>query len=169
MRKSFLRNALLALSCAAPGLCQTGFPRATRPLDFSDSTRIHDLVRAGNLYLSLQDALALAIENNLDIELQRYSLPVAATDLLRSKGGGVVRGLNYFLSEAPVGVGGPLSPVVTNPAASVRATDGASIATNALELGVLERAAGQSLAAGHHLAIERHTGSRLRPGPRRAS
>jgi outer membrane protein len=137
MRKSFLRNVLLALSCAAPVLAQGGLPLATRPVDFSDSSRFHDLIRAGNLYLSLQDALALAIENSLDIELQRYGMYVAATEMERAKGGGVVRGLNYVLAEVPVGVGGPLSPVVTNAAASGRATSGTSVATNALELGVL--------------------------------
>jgi len=137
MRRSFLRNVLITLLCALTAAAQTGLPRATRPLDFSDSTRIHDLVRAGNLYLSLQDALALAIENSLDIELQRYGLDVADTEVLRSKGGGTTRGLNYTLAEAPVGVGGPLSPVVTNPAASGRAGNGTSVATNALELGVL--------------------------------
>ncbi len=137
MRRSFLRNLLITLLCALTAAAQTGLPRATRPLDFSDSTRIHDLVRAGNLYLSLQDALALAIENSLDIELQRYGLDVADTEVLRSKGGGTTRGLNYTLAESPVGVGGPLSPVVTNPAASGRAGNGTSVATNALELGVL--------------------------------
>ena len=137
MRKSSFRYALIALSCTVPCLAQNGLPRAGRPLDFSDSTRLHDLVRAGNIYLSLHDALALAIENSLDIELQRYGLDVASSDLLRAKGGGTVRGLNYVLSEAPVGVGGPLSPVVTNPAASGRASNGTSVATNALELGVL--------------------------------
>src|SRR5262249_6759455 len=113
---------------------------ATGPLpaqDFQNSSRIHDLIRAGNLYLSLQDALALAIENNLDIELQRYALPAADADLLRARGGGVVRGLNFVLGEVPVGVGGPLSARVPNPAASGRATSGSSVATNALELGVL--------------------------------
>jgi outer membrane protein len=137
MRKSSLRYALIALSCAVPCFAQNSLSRAGRPLDFSDSTRLHDLVRAGNIYLSLHDALALAIENSLDIELQRYGLDVASSDLLRAKGGGTVRGLNYVLSEAPVGVGGPLSPVVTNPAASGRASNGTSVATNALELGVL--------------------------------
>jgi len=107
------------------------------PLNFQNSPRVHELIRAGNLYLSVQDALAMAIENNLDVELQRYSLPVAATDLLRAQGGGVVRGLSYILAEVPVGVGGPLSPVVTTPATSGRATAGTSVATNALELGVL--------------------------------
>ena len=68
-------------------------------VSFENSPRVHDLIRAGNLYLSLQDALALAIENNLDIELQRYMLPVGDTELLRAKGGGVTRGLNFTLAE----------------------------------------------------------------------
>ena len=137
MQKSFFKTGLIALSCAAAAFAQSGLPPATRPLDFSDSSRVHDLIRAGNLYLTLQDALALAIENSLDIELQRYGMEVAAAELERTKGGGVARGLNYVLAEVPVGVGGPLSPVVTNAAASGRATAGTSVATNALELGVL--------------------------------
>ena len=96
---------------------------------------MHELIRAGNLYLSLQDALALAIENNLDVELQRTSRSAAA-EWLRARGGGMTRGLNYVLLDVPAGVGGPLSPVVTNPATG-RATPGSSVATNALELGVL--------------------------------
>ena len=57
--------------------------------------------------------------------------------MLRAKGGGTVRGLNFTLAEAPAGVGGPLSPVVTSTAIAGRATFGTTIATNALELGVL--------------------------------
>ena len=128
MFKSAIAIVTLASLCAA----QTG-----PPLSFQNSQRAHDLIRAGNLYLSLQDALALAIENNLDIELQRYTLPASEAELLRARGGGVVRGLNYTLSEAPVGVGGPLSPVVTAAALAGRATSGSSVSTNALELGVL--------------------------------
>ena len=137
-----LRVQLLALLCSslalaqAPQAPQAVAPRIDTPVSFANSARVHELIRAGNLYLSVSDALALAIENNLDIELQRYGLPAADTDLLRAKGGGVVRGLNFLLSEAPVGVGGPLSPVVTNPA-TTQGTPGTSVATNALELGVL--------------------------------
>jgi len=130
-------NIVLALSLLSPALAQPQLPPVSRPLTFQNSARLHELIRAGNLYLSLQDALALAIENNLDIELQRFTLPVGDTELLRAQGGGVVRGLNYTLSEVPVGVGGPLSPVVTTPASSGRATAGSSVASNALELGVL--------------------------------
>jgi outer membrane protein TolC len=109
----------------------------SRPVSFDNSQRIRGLVRAGNLYLSLSDALALAIENNLDVELQRFTVPTGDTELLRARGGGTTRGLNYTLLEVPVGVGGPLSPVVTNRANTGTATNGTSVATNALELGVL--------------------------------
>ncbi len=122
-------------------LCCTlaGFPAWAQgpPVSFQNSQRVQDLMRAGNLYLSLQDALALAIENNLDIELERYDFPVASTELLRAQGGGITRGLNYTLSEAPLGVGGPLSPVVTSAAAAGVATTGSSVATNASESGAL--------------------------------
>jgi outer membrane protein TolC len=111
-----------------------------RQTDFSNSQRFHDLLRAGNLYLSLSDALALAMENNLDIELERYTLPIAETELLRAKGGGTLRGLTYTLSETPAGVGGPLSPLVTNAATSTSVTPGSVVASNALELGVLGEA-----------------------------
>ncbi len=116
---------------------QSGLPNMSRPLNFQNSARVHDLIRAGDLYLSLQDALALAIENNLDIELQRFTLPAAESDLLRARGGGVVRGLNYTVLEAPAGVGGPISQLLTNPAASGRATAGSSVSTSDIALGLL--------------------------------
>jgi outer membrane protein len=127
--KTKLPISLLVAAALAAG--QTGAPDSLR-----NSQRVHDLIRGGNLYLSLQDALALAVENNLDIELQRYTPAASEAELLRARGGGAVRGLNYTLSEVPVGVGGPLSALVTN-AASGRATAGSSITTNALELNVI--------------------------------
>jgi outer membrane protein TolC len=99
---------------------------------------VHDLIRAGNLYLSQSDALALAIENNLDVELDRFSFRIADADLLRAQGGGLLRGLSYQIAEAPTGAGGPLSPVVTNPASSTSVVaTGATVSTSALELGAL--------------------------------
>jgi outer membrane protein len=108
--------------------------------DFANSPRFHDLLRAGNLYLSLSDALALAIENNLDIELERFTLPIAETDVLRAKGGGTLRGVLFTLSDPPAGVGGPLSPLVTNAASSTSVTPGSAVAANAIDLGVLGEA-----------------------------
>ena len=136
-RRSVLAVCLGLAFAHAPLVAQTGIPRMTPSVNFDNSPRFHDLLRSGNLYLGLQDALSLAIENNLDIELQRFAIPVAATELRRTQGGGVVRGLNYIVAETPTGVGGPLSPVVTNPATAGRATAGTSVASNALELGVL--------------------------------
>src|SRR3954471_11810223 len=67
--------AALALFLAAElGMAQTGIPRTVAPVRVENSPRVHELIRAGNLYLSLQEALGLAIENNLDIELQQESI-----------------------------------------------------------------------------------------------
>ena len=108
-------------------------------LDLSNSPLIRQVLRSGNIYLSLSDAVALAIQNNLDIELERYALPSADTEVLRAKGGGVVRGLTYIVFEAPVGVGGPDSPLVT--AAATANIAAGSVPTNPSELGALAEAA----------------------------
>jgi outer membrane protein len=109
--------------------------RPVAPVDMTNSSRLDQVLRAGNIYLSLSDAIALAIENNLDIELERYNLPAAESELLRAKGGGLLRGLSYNLAEAPVGVGGPASPLVTSAASSTISVG--SVPTNPSELGVL--------------------------------
>ncbi len=106
------------------------------PVDLTNSPRIRQLLRSGNIYLSLSDAIALAIENNLDIQLERYTLPSADTEVLRAKGGGLLRGLTYNVFEVPVGVGGPASPLVTA-AASLGVGAAGSVPTNPSELGAL--------------------------------
>jgi outer membrane protein len=106
------------------------------PVDLSNSPRIRQLLRSGNIYLSLTDAIALAIENNLDIELERYTIPSADTELERAKGGGLLRGLTYEVYEVPVGVGGPASPLVTA-AATPGVGAAGSVPTNPSELGAL--------------------------------
>jgi outer membrane protein TolC len=65
------------------------------------------------MYLSLQDAIALTLENNLDLQLQRYNPLIADTELKRAKGGGLLRGLTYTIRELPQGVGGPGGPLLT--------------------------------------------------------
>lgn len=81
---------------------------------FRDEPRIHELIRGGQLYLSLQDAIALTLENNLDIQLERYGIPMAATDTLRAKGGGTLRGVPFIVNDAPPGVGGPGAPLLNS-------------------------------------------------------
>jgi len=109
--------------------------RPIAPVDLTTSPRIRQVLRSGNIYLSLSDAVALAIENNLDIQLERYSLPAADTEVLRAKGGGLLRGLQYGIFEAPVGVGGPSSPLVT--AVATPTITAGSVPTNPSELGAL--------------------------------
>src|SRR5262249_41237581 len=91
-------------------------PTYVPPVSFRDSNRIESLLRGGNLYLSLQDAIALALENNLDVELQRFGPRFAETDLLRSKGGAALRGIPLTATEPPPGLGGPGSPLLVSAA-----------------------------------------------------
>ena len=58
-----------------------------------NSPRLKDLIRDGKLWLSLQDAIALALENNLDIDYQRFVIPLAQADYLRARAGGAARGV----------------------------------------------------------------------------
>src|SRR3989441_4492841 len=88
-------------------------PRVVAPVNMRNSQRIFDLMRAGQLYLSLDDAIALALENNLDIELERFLPKISDTDLLRAHGGGLLRGLSLLVNEPPPGIGGPNGPLLT--------------------------------------------------------
>jgi outer membrane protein TolC len=60
----------------------------------SNSERLHLLIREGKLHLSVEDAIALALENNLDIAVARYNIAYAQTDVLRTQGGGAARGIS---------------------------------------------------------------------------
>lgn len=143
--RSCARLALCLGLCSAafaqaPGK-DSGAPRLHLPppakLNFQNSPRFHELMRGGNLYLSLSDALALAMENNLDIELSRYYMPVAENELLRAKGGGFLKGLSYDILQGPTGVGGPAGPVLTGAATATLTQNGVTIGGNALETGAL--------------------------------
>ena len=86
-------------------------PRAG-PLPAGSLSRLQGLLRNGKLYLSLHDAIALAIENNLDVEISRYSLLLADTDLTRAQGGGNLRGIDYTVQQTAPGVGAATSPLL---------------------------------------------------------
>ncbi|HUA21509.1 MAG TPA: TolC family protein [Bryobacteraceae bacterium] len=80
-------------------------PPGIAPVDLSNSNRLEQLLRAGNLYLSLQDTVALVLENNLDIAISRYGPIEAQTDLLRSQGGGALRGVTQTVTPGPASAG----------------------------------------------------------------
>jgi outer membrane protein TolC len=71
----------------------------------TNSPRLDQLIRDGKLYISLKDAIALAIENNLDVAIARYNLPIADTDLLRTKAGASFRGVNTGVVQGTPGGG----------------------------------------------------------------
>src|SRR5260370_35624325 len=64
------------------------------PVSFQSSSRIESLMRAGQLYLSLPDAIALTLATNLDLEFQRFLPRIAGTDVLRASGAGRLRGVS---------------------------------------------------------------------------
>lgn len=67
-------------------------PKSVSKPVLENSPRIDSLIQDGNLHLTLADALALALENNLDIAVQRYIPEYSQTDLLRTKAGQSPRG-----------------------------------------------------------------------------
>jgi len=78
-------------------------PTTIAKASFTNSVRLTDLMKDGKLYLSLSDALALAIENNYDIAIARYDLDIADTDILRTKTGAAPLGAPSGLVEGTLG------------------------------------------------------------------
>ncbi len=72
-------------------------PTTVDPATTMNSTRLEDLAKGGKIYLSLSNAVVLALENNYDIAIQRFNIDIADTDILRAKAG-------YNLLGAPSGL-----------------------------------------------------------------
>jgi outer membrane protein TolC len=68
-------------------------PTTIAKASFANSVRLDELVKDGKIYLSLSDAIALALENNYDIAIARYYLDIADTDIARTKNGAGFRGV----------------------------------------------------------------------------
>lgn len=96
-------------------------PVAVAPVNVSNSARLDALVKGGKLYLSLQDAIAAALENNIDIEVQRYGPRLAEVDLSRARSGGFIRGINTNVTS---GSGGATGSSATGGGAGSGATGG---------------------------------------------
>lgn len=75
------------------------------PVILENSARLHDLIHEGKLELSMSDALALTLENNLNIAVQRYLRPIAQVDLLRTRSGQAARGITGALLPSGLSVG----------------------------------------------------------------
>src|ERR1700689_1558468 len=73
--------------------------------NLANTARIDSLMHDGKLYLSLNEAIALALENNLDIAIARYNLNIADTDVLRAKAGATILGVNAGVVQNTPGGG----------------------------------------------------------------
>jgi outer membrane protein TolC len=78
-------------------------PSSAPELDLSNSPRLQNLIRDGKIYLSLRDAIEVAIENNLDLAYFRYNFPIAQTDILRTKAGSPANGVNTAIVQGTQG------------------------------------------------------------------
>jgi outer membrane protein TolC len=119
-RRLFL--PLIIVGCATAATAQNNaavsfeMPKSHNPLSgylpsrvpepqLANSSLLTQLIRDGKLYLSLKDAIRLALEDNLDIAIARYNLPIANTDILRTQAGGVFRGVNTGVVQGTPGGG----------------------------------------------------------------
>src|SRR5262245_46843336 len=119
---SLIRPFLAVLLCfavALPGFAQSVQITGERPrgfvnwltnnyvphpigiVSFEDSTRLEKLMRAGNIYLSLRDAIALALENSLDLENARYNPKLSQANLMRANAGALLRNVSSNISSGP--------------------------------------------------------------------
>ncbi len=125
-----------------PRMWQPYMPRYVPPADLVNSSRIDSVIRDGKMYLSLNEAVALALENNLDIAIQRYNLDTADTDILRTSSGSPALGVNAgLLQGTPGGTTGTTAAGGTG-TASTGATGGGAGGTSVAVGGAGAGAAG---------------------------
>ncbi len=141
-------------------------PHAVTHVNFVDSDRIDKLMRAGNIYLSLQDAIALALENNLDIEVARLQPKLSLTNLQRASAGQLLRNLSTNITSGPSSAS--LGVLASNAVGSTGGGSGSGSSNSGVLSGVNVQLAGSaipnidptfftSFSAAHQTAIETTT------------
>ena len=78
--------------------------RVVGPARLTNSTRLEQLIRAGNLYVSVEDVIALALENNVDIAIQRFGPYLQREVLRRAEGGAPLRNVGVSIFAGPQSV-----------------------------------------------------------------
>jgi outer membrane protein len=109
-------------------------PTSIAKANFANSVRLGDLVKDGKIYLSLSDAIALAIENNFDIAIARYNLDIADTDILRSRTGQVPLGVNTGIVNNTLGGSSSTLTAGGGPGGTTVGSGGAGSGTQGLSL-----------------------------------
>src|SRR5271157_2834594 len=113
--------------------------RSVAPPNLANTPRIDQLMHDGKLYISINDAVALALENNLDIAIARFNLNIADTDIWRAKAGASILGVNSgVVQNTPGGgVGGLGSQVGSGQGGTSVAAGGAGVGAGGLVVSTL--------------------------------
>jgi len=124
---------------AFPNLLAPYTARHVAPPNVANTPRIDQLLHDGKLYISMNDAVALALENNLDIAIARYNLNIADTDIWRAKAGAAILGVNSgVVQNTPGGgVGGLGTQVGSGQGGTSVAAGGAGTGTGGLVVSTL--------------------------------
>jgi outer membrane protein len=119
---------------AFPHVAQPYLPQQLAQPNLANSPRIDSLMRDGKIYLSIDDAVALALENNLDLDIARYNLNIAQADLLRARSGASILGISTgIVQNTPGGgVGGLGGTVGSGTGGTTVAAGGAGAGTSGL-------------------------------------
>jgi outer membrane protein len=109
------------------------------PTDFAaprlgNTPRLDSLLRDGKIYLSLSDAVLLALENNFDIAIARINLDIADTDILRAKAGFGLRGVSTGLVTGTLGSSGSTVTGGGGPGGTSSGSGGGGTGANGLVL-----------------------------------
>src|SRR5208337_882386 len=115
-------------------------PRRVEPPNLTNTARIDQLMHDGKLYISMNDAVTLALENNLDIAIARYNLNIADTDIWRAKAGfNTILGVNNgVVQNTPGGgVGGLGTQVGSGQGGTSVAAGGAGVGAGGLVVSTL--------------------------------
>src|ERR1039458_5206931 len=100
------QSAIAPVAPHAPAILRPYLAPEVPPVRLANSPRLSELVRAGTLYLTVQDAIALALENNIDIEVARYNPLILGWNVTRSEAGGALPGVpSNALQAGAVSVG----------------------------------------------------------------
>ena len=120
---------------AFPNVIAPYTTRHVPPPDLTNTPRIDQLLRDGKIYLSMDDAVSLALENNLDIGIARYNFGIADTDLLRAKAGSnTILGVNSAVVQNTPGggVGGLNGTIGSGPGGTAAAAGGIGAGTQGI-------------------------------------
>ena len=113
------------------------------PPSLANSNRLESLLRGGNLYLSLQDTIALALENNLDIAIQRYGPQIAEAAVEQAQAGGFARGVSTTVTAGPSSAS--VASSGTTPGTNQNASSQASTATSSAVSGSVLQSSGPAI------------------------